>query len=169
MKHYFYLIFFTLLLGCHEIDIKNESEKNPLQGDWCFLDKYGNYNEAFFGDTTYRIYNRYVGAADWFIYDVRNDSLYSSVDRRRKGLSPIAKLIWKNNAEVIFITEFTRDTLYKLSAEGLLLSNCEPSMDTVFANHFFDRYEKFLISKGIITKEESEEFRKNQKVPKDIN
>ena len=168
MKNSVYLIVLMLLLGCSEMENKNNDDKNPLQGDWCFLDKYGNYNEAFFGDSTYRIYNKYVGAADWFKYDVRNDSLYSSVDRRRKGLSRIAKLIWEKDDEVIFMTEFTTDTLYKIKAERSLLSNCEPGEDTTFVRHFFDRYEQFLIAKGIITEEESVDFRKNQKVPKDI-
>ncbi len=148
---------------------KHEKRENRLKGDWAFLDKFGNYNEAWFGDTLYATYNKIALRSPNFFYKVKNDSLYSTVDRRKKGLSRIAKITWLNDDRIILNTEFVRDTLYPVDQSGVTLGNSDPVKDSAaYRRAFNHRYEEFLIARGIVSREEIEQFKKTKKIPEDI-
>lgn len=148
---------------------QKEISTNPLQGNWNFLDKYGNYNEAYFGDSTYKTINKYFKEELAFKYFVKNDSLYSNLDKRKKGMSALAGLKFLSHDSVIISTEFVRDTLSRIKDYKLTLQNTNPFMDSVnFFQAFEKRYENLLISKGIITAEEAREFHEKQTIPQDV-
>lgn len=158
-----------LIVACNPpIDSKKENDNN-IYGNWSFLDGRGNYNEAFFGDTTYLTFNFAGGLAPVYTYIVKNDSLYSNIDKRKKGLNRIAKFEWLNNDKVILITEFTRDTLDRIKDPKNTLQTSDLKSDSAaFFNALKERYEHFLVTKGIITQEEIDQYRNDSIVPEDV-
>lgn len=160
----------TVLVSCAQME---QAEKpNPIVGNWAFLDMRGNYNEAFFNDSLYFTFNHTYGKAPEFVYELRgeNDSLFSNIDKRKKGLNFIAKLIWLHKDTIIFKTEFTTDTLGRMAKTDYLLGSTDLKTDsTVFRNAFNQRYEDFLIAKGILTAEEVTQFKEKKIIPEDVN
>ncbi len=158
--------FLTVFYACSSIQ---EDKGSVLQGYWAFLDRYGNYNEALFDEHSYATVNRFVMEPPRFRYMVKNDSLWTNNDRRKEGMAPIAKLTWLDNNHVVFNTEFVSDTLERVTNASITLANTDPKGDSsVFWPAFYDRYEQYLIKRGIITQEEAKAFRENQVIPKDI-
>ncbi len=164
------LIILFLVAGLSGCERKGESKiKSPLNGNWAFLDIRGNYNEAFFTDSTYITYNMVYGLSPVFNYYIKNDSLYSNIDKRKKGLHRIAKIIWLTADSAILTTEFSKDTLGRLVNARITLENTNPKKDSIlFRQEISGRYESFLLSKGILSKEEFEAFKKDNKVPEDV-
>jgi hypothetical protein len=164
-----HLIFIIFTFACNPVTIKENKTVNRLKGNWAFLDLRGNYNEAFFNDTSYITYNLIRGVSPEFRYFIKNDSLWSNIDKRKKGLNRIAKIQWLEENKVILITEFSRDTLEKLTDEKITLENINPGKDSVlFREAIHKRYENFLVSKGIITTGEIKEFKKKKTIPDDV-
>jgi hypothetical protein len=157
------------LIACSPKQGGKPLPENKMKGNWAFLDGNGNYNEAFFADSTFRTYNIKMGAAPVFGYAVRGDSLFTDNDKRRPGLHRIALVEWLNLDKVIFTTEFTKDTLERILGDIVTLETTDPDKDSVlFKTHITIRYENYLIAKGIITAEELEAYKKNKIIPKDI-
>ncbi len=155
--------------ACNPKQANKPLPENKVKGNWAFLDGRGNYNEAFFGDSSFITYNMAMGVAPEFRYFIKNDSLFTNTDKRKKGLNRIAKVEWLTHDKVIFITEFSRDTLDRLTDEPITLENTDPVKDSsVFKINITRRYEKFLMAKGIISPEEMEVFKKKGSVPKDV-
>jgi hypothetical protein len=162
-------LIFILLLAVSCSFERKEEPKNPLAGNWAFLDIRGNYNEAFFADSTYITYNMVHGLSPEFRYFIKNDSLYSNIGKRKKGLQRIAKILVLSADSIILTTEFSRDTLGRMTGEAVTLENTNPQKDSVlFRQEIYRRYEAFLLSKGIIKPEEVEAFKKYNKVPEDV-
>ncbi|MEZ5195449.1 MAG: hypothetical protein R2764_03345 [Bacteroidales bacterium] len=154
------------ILGCSQPDQKPQ---NKLLGTWAFLDVRGNYNEALFMDSIYYTYNMRYGLTAGNKYYVKNDSLYSDIDSRRKGMSRIAKFRWLTDDLVILSTEFSKDTLERLINASVTLENTDAKKDSSkFRTAFNKRYEDYLVRKGILSREEIEEFKNEQKVPEDV-
>lgn len=142
---------------------------NTLAGNWHFLDKSGNYNEAWFTDTTYRTINRFANGGEVLQYDIKNDSFYADPGRIKYGLRPIAGIQWIDHDRVVLFTEFVRDTLARMDDTGSTLQNTDPAVDSLrFYTDFYRRYASFLISKGILTEEEVRAFRGSGELPADI-
>ncbi len=157
-----FLIIVLIFTGCRA-NIKQDEKS--VKGNWAFLDKTGNYNEAWFDTDDYVTYNRFGGLMPPFKYAVKNDSLYSTFGKRG-NLKPVAKLIWINNDKFVIFNESTRDTLERIEAGEMLLSNTDVKSDSAgFRNAFEKRYEDFLVGKGILTREEIEEFKKSKHIP----
>ena len=168
MKKLIYL-FLVLIIACNpQTGFKNK-KTNTIVGNWAFLDGHGNYNEAIFGDSTYLTYNLVYGASPYCAYVIKNDSLYSNIDKRKPGLNRIAALTWKNPDKVVLVTEFSRDTLERIKDAKITLQDTDPVADSfIFLNAIKKRYEDFLISKGIMTLEEIEKFKIDSIVPEDV-
>jgi len=167
MKKILISILFIAVVSCNFE--RKEEPKSPLSGNWAFLDVRGNYNEAFFDDSTYITYNMVHGLSPEFRYFVKNDSLYSNIGKRKKALQRIAKIRILTSDSIILTTEFSRDTLGRMGGETVTLENTSPQKDSVlFRQQINRRYEAFLLSKGIIKPEEVEEFKKYNKVPEDV-
>lgn len=158
-----------LIIACSP-ETANEKEKiNDINGNWSFLDGHGNYNEAYFSDSTYITFNLKYGASPYYAYIVKNDSLYSDIDRRKPGLNRIAEFTWLNSDKVILVTEFSRDTLDRIKNPSNTLQNTDPKKDSlVFFDALKKRYEDLLLLKGILTKEEIEQFKNDSLVPEDV-
>jgi hypothetical protein len=161
------LFLFAGLSGCER---KGESKpKSPLNGNWAFLDIRGNYNEVFFTDSTYITYNMVYGLSPVFMYYIKNDSLYSNIDKRKKGLNRIAKIRLISPDSIILTTEFSRDTLGRMVGEAITLEYTNPKQDSVlFRQEIYKRYEAFLLEKGILKPEEVEAFKKENIIPEDV-
>lgn len=163
MKRLRFSILILVLVSC------SSEEKKSLQGDWQFLDKFGNYNEAFFGDSTYLSINRFVVKDNWYQYTIRNDSLYSTVNKRFTGLRAVAGLEWIGSDRVVLSSEFSRDTMIRIKNSPATISKAKPFSDSaIYFQAFFDRYERFLIFKGILSEEEVKRFREKGEVPEDV-
>lgn len=157
------------LSTCNPKQAKKLLPENKIKGNWAFLDGRGNYNEAFFADSSFITYNMAMGAAPEFRYFIKNDSLFTNTDKRKTGLNRIAKVEWMTLDKVIFTTEFSRDTLERISGETITLGNTDPLTDSLlFRANISIRYEKFLIAKGILNPEEVESFKKDGTIPPDI-
>lgn len=168
MNKLFYIILLVIIACNPQPGTRNESP-NVLMGNWSFLDGRGNYNEAFFSDTTYTTFNLKHGASPYFSYIVKNDSLYSSIDKRRPGLNRIAEFTWLNANKVVLVTEFSRDTLDRIKDPENTLQNTNPAKDSmIFYTAIKKRYEDYLISKGILSHEEIEQFKKDSLVPEGV-
>lgn len=158
-----------LIITCNTQNGGEKESANTINGNWSFLDGRGNYNEAFFGDSTYATYNLVNGLSPDFNYIVKNDSLYSNIDKRKTGLNRIAEFTWLNNDKVILVTEFTRDTLDRIKDPTNTLQNTNPAKDSlIFFNALKQRYENFLVTKGILTLEEIKQYKNDSIVPKDV-
>lgn len=157
------LIALILLTGC---TTNNRQEKQTVRGNWAFLDKAGNYNEAWFDTDDYVTYNRFGGLMPAFRYVVKNDSLYSTFGKT-DNLKPVAKLIWINDDKFVIFNASTSDTLERIKTGEMLLGNTDVKADSIgFRNAFEKRYEDFLVEKGILSRKEIEEFKKSKKIPK---
>jgi len=156
------LLVLLLFTGC---TAHKKPKESSIMGNWAFLDKTGNYNEAWFDTDKYVTYNRFGGLMPSFKYVVKNDSLYSTFGKK-KDLKPVAKLIWLNDDKFIIFNESTEDTLERIKSVGITLNNTDVKADSVkFRSAFEKRYEDFLVNKGILSRKEIEEFKKNKKVP----
>ncbi len=165
-KYLVYLFVFVVACSPKQGSVRNS--ENKLKGNWCFLDGRGNYNEAYFSDSTYVTYNGKYGIAPAYKYVLKKDSLYSNVDRRKKGLNRIAKIAWLQD-KMVFITEFSRDTLERIETDGMTLAKMNPKKDSAkFNRDFNNRYENFLVKKGILSEDEIEQFKQDKKVPEDV-
>jgi phage portal protein BeeE len=163
------ILLFVVVASCSFERKEEPKPKGPLNGNWVFLDVRGNYNEAYFTDSTYITYNMVYGLSPVFMYFIKNDSLYSNIDKRKKGLHRIAKIKVITPDSIILTTEFSRDTIGRMGAEKITLSNTDPKKDSVlFRTEIYKRYEAFLLAKGIIKPEEVEAFKKEKKVPEDV-
>jgi hypothetical protein len=164
------LIVLLLITASCGFERKDESKlKSRLNGNWAFLDIRGNYNEAFFTDSTYVTYNMVYGLSPVFKYFIKNDSLYSNINKHKPGLYRIAKINIITPDSIILVTEFSRDTIGRMTREKITLENTNPRQDSVlFRQEIFRRYETFLLAKGIIDRKEMEDFKKNKKVPEDV-
>ena len=99
-----------------------------------------------------------------FKYVAKNDSLYSTFGKT-KDLKPVAKLIWLNMDKFVIFNESTRDTLERIQTDIITLQNTDVKADSIeFRNAFEKRYEDFLVGKGILSRKEIEEFKKNRKM-----
>lgn len=161
------LLILIVVLGCSQ---QAEPDKNsPLYGDWQFLDKFGNYNEAFFSDTAYQTINRYVNKDLTFRYEVRNDSLYSAGRKGKEGLSPVAEVKCLGPDKVVLHAALASDTLFRIKDEKATISSTDPFVDSLtYFTAFYKRYDKFLVFKGILTEEEVKKFREKGNVPEDV-
>ena len=158
-----------LIIACNPETTNDKEKINDISGNWSFLDGRGNYNEAYFSDSTYITYNLKYGASPYYAYIVINDSLYSDIDRRKPGLNRIAEFTWLNSDKLILVTEFSRDTLDRIKDPSNTLQNTDPAKDSlIFLDAMKKRYEDFLISKGILAMEEIEKFKKDSVVPEDV-
>jgi len=168
MEKIFYLLL-ILIIACNPKTVNEETKDNTIAGNWAFLDAHGNYCEAFFGDSTFITFNIAYGPTPYFYYTVKNDSLYSTVDKRKSGKAKIAALSWFNPDKVIIITEFSRDTLDRIKDAKNTLQHIDLAKDSLkFLNAVKTRYEDFLVAKGILTREEIEQFKKDSIVPEDV-
>jgi hypothetical protein len=168
MKKLIYLLI-VLFFACNPRSEKEISNLNTIHGDWAFIDGGGNYTEAFFGDTAYITYNIRFGASPYYKFFVKNDSLYSNIGMRVSTMRKIAEFTWLDDGRVILVTEFTRDTLERILNDKRTLQYLDPVIDsTLFKNAMKVRFEEFLISKGIITREEAEQFKTDSIIPEDV-
>ena len=168
MKKYLFALL-VILIGCNPQPSANEKEKNKLLGDWQFLDIRGNYVEAFFDDSTYFIYNQKMGHSPKFNYFIINDSLYSNVDKRKSGINKTAQIIWLNENKVIMRTEFSRDTMDRITEAAITLGNTDLKRDSaIFREAISNRHEDYLLAKRILTPEEIKEFKETKIIPEDV-
>lgn len=162
MKIKYILLFLIFLsLACSRNN-SNPQKANLLAGNWGFLDKHGNYNEAYFTDTTYISYNRNYGLLPRFIYAVRNDSLFANVDPDKKDvLVPIVRIKWLGSDKVIFHSEFARDTLERIKENRMTLENTSLKKDSLsFRAAYENRFGEFLVKRGVITRHEADSMKK---------
>lgn len=165
---YLKIIVLLVCMGCHP-EKKGEPDQSPLSGNWAFLDINGNYNEAFFTDSTYITYNMVYGLSPVFKYLIKNDSFYCNIGKQQPGLHRIGMIKIISPDSIIIETEFSRDTLGRLTGEKVTIENTDPKSDSVlFRKEIYRRYEQFLLAKGIIRPEEMEEFKKTSKIPEDL-
>ena len=163
------LILLLIFMASCNFERQSISSRSPLYGIWAFLDMRGNYNEAYFSDTTYITYNMVHGLSPVFKYVIKNDSLYSDINKRKPGLHRIAKISVITPDSIILVTEFSKDTIGRLKEEKITLENTDPKKDSVlFRSEIYRRYEAFLLAKGIIKQQEMEEFKKFNKIPEDV-
>jgi len=165
------LLYFLLILfvACNPQTTEEEAIENDILGNWSFLDGRGNYTEAFFGDSTYITFNLVKGASPVFSYVVKNDSLYSNIDKRKTGLNRIAAFNWLNKDNVILVTEFSRDTLERISDPENTLQHIDLKSDSaVYLDAIKKRYEDFLVRKGILSQEEIDQYKNDSIVPEDV-
>ena len=168
MDRILYLLL-LLIVACNPQTSTEETSENKINGNWSFLDGRGNYNEAFFDDSTYLTYNLVYGLSEPYRYFVKNDSLYSNIDKRKPGLNRIAMFTWISEDKVVLVTEFSRDTLDRIMNPEITLQNTDPTIDTVnFINALKVRYENFLVTKGILTQEEIDQYKNDSIVPEDV-
>ena len=172
MKNTWLFLLIVLLGACQQKSpkIEEKKEKAPtLAGHWQFLDKYGNYNEAYFADTLYQTMNRFVDRNVLVKYYVEDDTLHSVMEMRGGDRVILAGLEWLDRDHVVIATEFVSDTLVRMKNPDISLQNTDPFTDSVtFFNAFYTRYENFLVEKGIITPEEAKAFREQREVPGDV-
>lgn len=172
MKKLLPLLSLIFLFACSQEGNRTTEEgpvPNPLQGNWAFLDKYGNYNEAFFGDSSYFTFNRVFGPMPSYKYLVKNDTLYSAIRRDSDELKPVASLKWFGKDSVVIIAEFGKDTLTRLPEEGIHLGDTDLKKDSAaYVAGMHERYEDFLIKQGILTREEIEAYRDDSVIPPDV-
>lgn len=159
-----------LLAACHQDPgQKILSAERGLPGNWGFLDPNGNYNEAFFGDSTYVTYNRIYGLMPGFNYKYSNDSLWSTLNNSEKGMAPVAGVEWLNENRLVIHTRFHSDTLERITGGGVHLGNTDPLADSLLFREAFNlRYEDFLVRRGILTREEIESFKRDSIIPEDV-
>ncbi len=139
---------------------------NKLKGDWAFLDKYGIYNEAFFGDSMFFIYNKENGKMPGFKYAIKNDSLLSNFRKNKNSLERIARIQWLSNDKIILSTEFVSDTLDRIPVNGEIIDTTNILLDTgSFVEAHKKRHEDFLVKKGILSPEDVKEFKESGEVP----
>lgn len=163
-----YLLLIIIIACNPQTRDKNEAANN-ICGNWSFLDGQGNYNEAYFSDSTYITFNLKYGASPYFSYIIKNDSLYSNIDKRKTGLNRIAEFTWLNVDKVILVTEFSRDTLDRIRNAEVTLQNTDLTFDSLlFGDAIKKRYEDFLVTKGVLTKEEIEQFNNDSIIPQDV-
>ncbi|MBM3436543.1 MAG: hypothetical protein FJY07_10055 [Bacteroidetes bacterium] len=168
-KSLFVLVLLLTLISCNSKQAGKALPENKMKGNWAFLDGRGNYNEAYFADSTFVTYNMVMGKAPEFRYALKNDSLYTNTNKRKKGLNRIARVEWLDGNKVIFTTEFSRDTLERITGENITLETTDPKTDSIFfKTQITRRYEKFLVTRGIITPEEIDAFKKEGAVPGDV-
>ena len=169
---YIWMMLLLSLLACKQQASQTGNKpapSNPLMGNWQFLDRYGNYNEAWFGDSTYQTMNRFVDRKVLVDYEVRGDSLVSSVETERGSRVILAALQWLDRDRVVITTSFVSDTLTRMADGGATLQNTDPFTDSVaFFTDFTRRYDDFLVSRGIVSREEIEAFRRKGEVPEDV-
>ncbi len=166
------MIVLVMLAACQQRTKKageNRPPVNTLQGNWQFLDRYGNYNEAWFGEKTYQTFNRFVDRKVEVDYEVRGDSLVSSVETARGSQVIRAYLEWLDRDRVVIRAEFVSDTLIRLKDSATTLQDTDPFADSAaFHSAFNRRYDDFLVSKGIVSREEIDAFRQRGEVPEDV-
>lgn len=170
MKFLRSFIIFSLvyIVSCQPYGKEKAPEKS-LPGNWGFLDPYGNYNEAFFSDTSYVTYNRVYGLMPSFPYKYLNDSLWSTIDKRKEGFAPVAEIKWLDDDRFVIRTEFHADTLERITEAKIHLGNTDPGSDSLLFREAFNiRYEDFLVRRGILTREEIENFKKDSIIPDDV-
>jgi hypothetical protein len=168
---YSWILFLLLFSACqqHTKKVKDTPPGSALQGNWQFLDSYGNYNEAWFGKTTYQTMNRFVDRTVLVNYEVRGDSLISSVETERGSQVIHAALEWLDRDRVVINTSVIRDTLIRMKDPAITLQDTDPFSDSAaFFSAFNRRYDDFLVSKGIVSREEIDAFRKRGEVPEDV-
>lgn len=156
--------FLVFILACSSTK-ENKNVINELKGEWAFIDKYGTYVEAFFTDSIFYTYNMVNGKMPDLNYNVKNDSLYSSL-RKHEKMGAIAGLQWLANDKIVLSTKFVNDTLERISVDyekidttGILLSSGS------YFEAYKKRYEAFLIRKGILIPEEIKAFKEKGEVP----
>ena len=147
VKNILFLFSFLIMLSCKHQPVQKH---NDLYGNWQFLTADGNYNEAFFSDSTYFSYNHKRGLFPVSHYYLKNDTLFSDANKNKEGMYPIAGFLLLNKDKVIFINQFSRDTLYRLSGDSLLSDFIENKGSMVYEKVFMDRYKAFLLERGII-------------------
>jgi len=168
MNRIFYLLL-ILVVACNPQTVQEEASENNIHGNWSFLDGRGNYTEVFFADNTYFTFNLVQGASPLFSYVIRNDSLYSNIDKRKTGLNKIAAISWLNADNVILVTEFSRDTLERILDSQNTLQHIDLKSDSaVYLDAIKTRYEKFLVKKGILSQEELDQYKNDSIVPEDV-
>lgn len=161
-------IFVLILLMAFIFGCNTAPEKQLLKGNWAFLDMYGNYNEAYFDDSTYFTFNRIYGIMPGFDYTVQNDTFFSTI-KSTEGIVPIAVLKWIGTKTVVMVTDVINDTLERIIDPKIHLGNTDPLKDSIkFREAFQKRYENFLVNKGILTREEIELFKKDSIIPEDV-
>jgi len=163
------LVLFTACQHMQEKKTVTEPETNPLSGNWQFLDKYGNYNEVWFGDSIYHTVNRLLGSAYVVKYTIRNDSLHTETVYRGKKKVIRAGLGWIDPNHLVISTGNVSDTLLRMKDAAITLGNTDPARDSLaFYSAFYKRYEEFLVAKGILTEEEVRLFHDRGYIPEDV-
>lgn len=169
---YFYAIVLSILLfnNC-QIDSEDEPVENQIKGNWAFLNVAGHYNEAYFGDSTYMTYNQVYGALPELRYELKSDSLWSEFNRGDilDSIRPIAKIEWLDINHMVIVMKNVRDTLQRVTGEGITLEQYSKSTKGQFMKDFMTRYEEFLLERGILTEEEIQEQRKMRKSQDTLN
>lgn len=167
-----WVVLILLLVACQQQGQKKEiaaENRNALKGEWQFLDKYGNYNEAYFGDSTYQTINRFVDRKVVVDYRVKGDTLRSVMDYRNEKRVILAGLRWIDSDHVVIFTEFVSDTLTRMEDAGISLKSTDPFTDSLsFFTAFNKRYDRYLVDKGIVSEDEIRAFRERQEVPVDV-
>lgn len=136
-----------LFFACHS---PVQERHNPLRGDWQFLNSRGEYSEAYFTDSTYISFHMITGLTPEVRYILKNDTLFSTADRRHKGLSPMASFLKITDDKVVLSNLFTSDTLERVKGEEPLSQMHFPADSARFIKAFRKRYHDFLFAKGII-------------------
>lgn len=168
MKKIPYLLL-ILIIACNPKAGNEDQKINTIVGNWSFLDSRGNYCESSFNDSTFISFNLAYGATPYFNYVVKNDSMYSTIDKQKSGISKIAAFTWLSPDKVVISTQFSKDTLERLKEANITLGNTDPVEDSaIFYSAIKTRYEEFLVSKGIMTLEEIEQFKKDSIIPEDV-
>ncbi len=153
MKTYLFVLSVILLFSCQN---SKKEQHSVLYGDWQFLTSNGDYNEAFFTDTTYHSYNVKNGVFPIAHYFVRNDTLFSDAVKSAHEQRPIAKFQSIEKDRIIIINMFSQDTLFRIKNQEDLISNTLLSgNEQKFKEAFMKRYKAFLLERGIIDQEES--------------
>ncbi len=141
------LLALTLLFSCKQ---KPAAKHTKLYGDWQFLTSNGNYNEAYFSDSTYYSFNLKQGLFPVVNYYLKNDTLYSDANKSKKGMQAIAGFRTLSEDEVILINMFSQDTLYRIEGDSLLSGMLAKDQRKPYLEAFKKRYKQFLLDRGII-------------------
>ena len=175
MNKYFSLLIVLVIVSCNQAGNKTNSESNEevieynIQGNWCFLNKQGVYTESYFAEDYFRVFNLQLGISPDFKYRIKGDTLFSTFKSQQKAKPQRSLISWIDEDKVIMESRSGADTMQRMKSSEFLLETSELPKDSVnFISAFMNRNDDYLISRGILTREEVEAFRKENTIPEDV-
>jgi hypothetical protein len=179
MKKFLMIAVVIVVAACQTNQEKQEEykdEKNiavtktySLLGDWQFLNKQGSYTESFFSEKYFKVFNRQMGMSPNFKYSLNGDTLSTSFTRGTKVSTSKSLIIWLDENKVIMKSRTGSDTMDRILTNDFLLGNTDLRVDSsAFSSAYRERNKKYLLDRGIITKEEVEAFEKENVIPEDV-